>query len=240
MALAHYGINLEDVRAALASANANRPKGVVETDKLRYQVYTNDTGTVASGLRRVLVIAYRDGSAVRLSDVASVIDGVESTKNIGLFNGKNAVLVVIFRAPGANIIQTVDALKKRLPALQGRPAGQDIDLDVAQDRSTTIRASRWPMWRRNLASISVILVIGVVAFFLQSGRARPWWCPAWRSACPCWAPSGAMYMMGFSLDNLSLMALTVATGFVVDDAIVVLENTTRHVEKGMHRASRPR
>jgi multidrug efflux pump len=228
-ALAHYGINLEDLRAALASANANRPKGQVESAKLRYQIYTNDAGTVAADYAH-LVIAYRNQSAVRLSDVAKVYDGVEDVHNMGLYNGKNAVVVTVTRSPGANIIQTVALIKKRLPFLaESLPA--DIDVTLALDRSVTIRASLADV-ERTLA-ISVLLVVGVVAFFLQSGGATL--IPSVCVTVSLLGTLGVMYLLGFSLDNLSLMALTVATGFVVDDAIVVVENTTRHVEMGMSR-----
>ncbi len=228
-ALAHYGVNLEDVRAALSSANANRPKGVVETAGLRYQIYTNDAGTVAADYAH-LVIAYRNKAPVRLSDVAKVFDGVEDVHNMGLYNGKNAVLVIVTRSPGANIIRTVGLIKKRLPTLAAAlPA--DVDVSLALDRSVTIRASLADV-ERTLA-ISVVLVVGVVAFFLQSGGATL--IPSVCVTVSLLGTLGVMYLLGFSLDNLSLMALTVATGFVVDDAIVVVENTTRHVEKGMSR-----
>ena len=228
-ALAHYGINLEDLRAALASANANRPKGVVESAGLRYQIYTNDAGTVAADYAH-LVIAYRNQSPVRLSDVAKVYDGVEDLHNMGLYNGKDAVVAIVTRSPGANIIKTVELIKKRLPVLAAAlPA--DIDVTLALDRSVTIRASLGDV-ERTLA-ISVVLVVGVVAFFLQSGGATL--IPSVCVTASLLGTLGAMYLLGFSLDNLSLMALTVATGFVVDDAIVVVENTTRHVEGGMPR-----
>ncbi len=229
MALSRYGIALEDVRAALSAANANRPKGVVDTGALRYQIYTNDAGRVAKDYSG-LVVAYRNGSAVRLSDVAEVVDGPEDTHNVGLVNGVNSIAVIVSRAPGANIIQTVDALKKRLPIIKAALPG-DVDLEVAMDRSTTIRASLADV-ERTLA-IAVLLVIGVVAFFLQSGGATL--VPSVAVTVSLLGTLGVMYLLGFSLDNLSLMALTIATGFVVDDAIVVLENITRNVEKGIPR-----
>ena len=229
MALSRYGIALEDVRAALSAANANRPKGVVDTGPLRYQIYTNDAGRVAKDYSS-LVIAYRNGSAVRLHDVAEVVDGPEDIHNVGLVNGVNSIAVIVSRAPGANIIQTVDALKKRLPIIKSALPG-DVDLTVAMDRSTTIRASLADV-ERTLA-FSVILVIGVVAFFLQSGGATL--VPSVAVTVSLLGTLGVMCLLGFSLDNLSLMALTIATGFVVDDAIVVLENITRNVEKGMPR-----
>ncbi|HTX47818.1 MAG TPA: efflux RND transporter permease subunit [Caulobacteraceae bacterium] len=235
--LAQYGIGLEDVRAALASANANRPKGVIDDGQLRLQVYTNDSGTKAADYAP-MVIAYRNGSAVRLSDVAQVYDGVEDVHNLGVFvkkvNGQPvtapAVVVQIMREPGANIISTVERVKARLPAV-AEALPQDIKVDVAVDRTTTIRASVNDVERTVL--IAVVLVVGVVAFFLMNGRAVI--IPSVAVAVSLLGALGVMFLLGFSLDNLSLMALTISTGFVVDDAIVVLENITRHVEAGMNR-----
>ncbi|MDR3512938.1 MAG: efflux RND transporter permease subunit [Caulobacteraceae bacterium] len=228
-ALAKYGIGLEDVRAALASANANRPKGLVQDGERRLQIYTNDQGVRASDYRP-LVIAYRNGSAVRLTDVAAVTDGQEDIHNLGLFNGEPAIVVRITREPGANIVSTVDAIKKTLPLLQAElPA--DIAMAVAVDRTTTIRASLNDV-ERTLA-IAILLVVAVVAVFLRNGRATL--VPAVAVTVSLLGTLGVMFLLGFSLDNLSLMALTVSTGFVVDDAIVVLENITRHLESGMDR-----
>ncbi len=229
LALSQYGIALEDVRAALAASNANRPKGVVDTGDQRYQLYTNDAGRYAKDYAP-LVIAYRNGRAVRLQDVADVVDGPEDIHNTGLVNGQNAVTVVVSRAPGANIIQTVDAVKARLPAIMAA-IPQDIELKPVIDRSITIRASLADV-ERTLA-ISTVLVIAVVAFFLQSGGATL--VPSVAVTVSLLGTIGVMFLMGFSLNNLSLMALTISTGFVVDDAIVVLENITRNVEKGMPR-----
>jgi multidrug efflux pump len=235
--LAKYGIGLEDVRSALASANANRPKGVIDDGAQRLQVYTNDAGTTAADYAPLL-IAYRNGSAVRLRDVASVVDGVEDTRNLGVFvhreGGKvvtsPAVIVTISRQPGANIISTVDQVKKRLPAVQ-EALPQDIDMNVAVDRTTTIRASLGDVERTVI--IATLLVVAVVAFFLMNGRAIL--IPSVAVTVSLLGTLGVMFLLGFSLDNLSLMALTISTGFVVDDAIVVLENVTRHVEAGMDR-----
>ncbi len=229
MALSHYGIAMEDVRAALSAANANRPKGVVDAGPLRYQLYTNDAGLHAADYAH-LVIGYRKNAPVRLTDIAQVWDGPEDINNLGLVNNVNAIGLIISRAPGANIIQTVDALKAKLPIIKAA-LPQDIDLLVAMDRSTTIRASLEDV-ERTLA-IAVILVIAVVAFFLQSGGATL--VPSVAVTVSLLGTLGVMYLAGFSLDNLSLMALTISTGFVVDDAIVVLENITRHVEEGMPR-----
>ncbi len=229
LALARYGIGLEDVRAALASANANRPKGVVQNDKLRFQIYTNDTGLTAAAYAPLLV-AYRSGAAVRLSDIAEVVDSVTDVHNFGLVNGKSAIVVVVSRQPAANIIGTVDRVKALIPTLRAAlPA--DIDLQVAVDRTITIRASLAEVERTVL--IAIVLVVGVVAFFLRNGRAVL--IPSVAVTASLLGALGVMYLLGFSLDNLSLMALTVSTGFVVDDAIVVLENVTRHVEAGMNR-----
>jgi multidrug efflux pump len=228
-ALFKYGIGLEDVRAALASANAHSPKGAIETGDRHFQIYDNDQATVAAEYKS-LIIAYRNGAPVRLTDVGDVIDQVENIRNAGLANGKPSVLVILFRAPGANIIDTVDRVYALLPELRAAisPA---IDLTAAVDRSTTIRASLKEV-ERTLA-ISVSLVILVVFLFLRSGRATL--VPSVAVPVSLIGTFAAMYMLGYSLDNLSLMALTVATGFVVDDAIVVLENVSRHIEAGVPR-----
>jgi multidrug efflux pump len=229
-ALFKYGIGLEDVRAALASANANSPKGAIESDGLHYQLYTNDQASHAVDYQP-LVIAYRNGSAVRLSDVADVQDSVENLRNAGLANGKPAVLVILFRQPGANIIDTVDSVKASIPQLMAAMP-RDIDLLIANDRSTTIRSSLHDTEKTLL--IAVALVTLVVFLFLRNIRATM--IPAIAVPVSIIGTFGTMYLLGYSLDNLSLMALTVATGFVVDDAIVVLENISRHIEAGMPRA----
>jgi multidrug efflux pump len=228
-ALFKYGIGLEDVRAALASANANSPKGSIESANLHYQLYTNDQATHADDYKP-LVIAYRNGAAVRLSDMADVQDSVENLRNLGLSQGKPAVLVILFRQPGANIIETVDSVKAAIPQLMAAmPA--DMNLLIANDRTTTIRASLRDTERTLL--IAVGLVTLVVFLFLRSVRATL--IPAIAVPVSIIGTFGTMYLLGYSLDNLSLMALTVATGFVVDDAIVVLENISRHLEDGMPR-----
>ncbi len=229
LALARYGVGLEDVRAALASANANRPKGVIDDGGLRFQIYTNDSGVKAADFAPLIVVA-RGGATVRLSDIAQVNDGVEDVHNIGLINGRPAITVVLTRQPGANIIGTVDRIKALIPALK-KVLPEDVDLQVAVDRTITIRASLADVECSVL--ISTLLVIGVVAFFLHNGRAVL--IPSVAVTVSLLGAVGVMFLLGFSLDNLSLMALTVATGFVVDDAIVVLENVTRHVEAGMSR-----
>ena len=228
-ALAQYGIGLEDVRAALASANANRPKGVVEEGAQRLQIYTNDSGVAAKDYAP-LIIAYRNGDAVRLSDVAQVIDGQEDVHNLGLFNGEPSVVVQITKQPGANVIATVDAIKADLPVIQAA-LPPDIDMHIAVDQTTTIRSSLAEVERTLL--IATLLVVLVVALFLRTASSTL--IPAVAVVVSLMGTLGVMYLCGFSLDNLSLMALTVSTGFVVDDAIVVLENITRHIEQGMNR-----
>jgi multidrug efflux pump len=228
-ALNKYGIGLEDVRAALASTNAHAPKGDIEVGDRHYQIYDNDQAT-KSPEYRPLMIAYRNGAAVRLSDVAEIVDGNENIRNAGIANGKPSVLVVVYRSPGANIIDTVDRVYALLPELQAAisPA---IDITPAVDRSITIRASLKDVERTLM--ISVILVVLVVYVFLRSGRATV--VPSIAVPVSLVGTFAAMYMLNYSLDNLSLMALTIATGFVVDDAIVVLENISRHVEAGVPR-----
>ncbi|HZL59623.1 MAG TPA: efflux RND transporter permease subunit [Stellaceae bacterium] len=228
-ALFKYGIGLEDVRAALSAANAHAPKGAIEDSGRHYQIYDNDQARTAAEFQG-LVIAYRNGAAVRLEDIADVQDSVENVRNAGLANGKPAVLIIIYRQPGGNIIDTVDRVTAALPQLQVEiPAA--IDINVAVDRSTTIRTSLSDVERTLV--ISTLLVILVVFLFLRNGRATL--IPSVAVPVSLIGTFGVMYLLGYSLDNLSLMALTVATGFVVDDAIVVLENTTRHIEAGMPR-----
>jgi multidrug efflux pump len=228
-ALFKYGIGLEDVRAALASANANSPKGTIDDGDQRYQIYTNDQSTKAADYAP-LVIAYRNGAAVQLSDVAAVNDSVEDVRNLGLSNGQPSVLVIVFRQPGANIIDTIDSVKEALPHLQAAmPA--DVNVTVAIDRSTTIRASLRDTELTLL--IAITLVTLVVYFFLRNFRATL--IPGIAVPISILGTFGGMYLLGYSLDILSLMALTIATGFVVDDAIVVLENISRHLEEGMPR-----
>ena len=226
-AIYKYGIGLEDVRAALGSANAHSPKGGIDVGDQRYQIYANDQANKAADYQS-LIVAYRNGAAVHLSDVGEVTDGVENLRNAGLANGKPAVLIILYRQPGANIISTVDRIKALMPQLQASisPA---IDLGLAADRSTTIRTSLRDVERTLI--LAVLLVIVVVFAFLRNLRATL--IPVVAVSVSLVATFAAMYLIGYSLDNLSLMALTVATGFVVDDAIVVLENITRHIEDGM-------
>ena len=228
-AIFHYGIGLEDVRAALASANANSPKGAIEDDDYYYQVYANDQVSRADQYRD-LVIAYRHGAPVRLSDVAEVLDSVEDLRNAGLVNGNPGIVVSLSRQPGANIIEAVDGVRAELPRLIASLPG-DIDLTVAVDRSKTIRQSLHDTEKTLV--IAVVLVILVVFAFLRSVRAAAIASVAVPTSII--GSFGVMYLLGFSLDNLSLMALTISTGFVVDDAIVVLENISRYLEQGMPR-----
>jgi multidrug efflux pump len=228
-ALANYGISLEGVRAALSSANAHAPKGAIQQNGQNFQLYTNDQASKAREYQS-LIVAYRNGAAVRLSDIAQINDSVENLRNFGLANGSPAVLVLVFRSPAANIISTIDAVMDALPQLEAS-IPNDIKLTVVTDRSTTIRASLHDVERT--LSIAVVLVIAVVFLFLRDPRAGL--IPTVAVPVSLAGTIGVMYLLGFSLDNLSLMALTISTGFVVDDAIVVLENITRHVEAGMSR-----
>ncbi|ATD62277.1 MAG: efflux RND transporter permease subunit [Janthinobacterium svalbardensis] len=231
--LNHYAVSMEDVRAAIQASNANRPKGAISGDARRLQIYSG--ASTASGGRsaadyRSLVVAWRDGAAIRLDDVAEVVDGVENNNTLGLFNGDPAVIVLITRQPGANVIATVDGVRALLPQLQAQLPG-DIKLQVASDSTNSIRSSLHEI--EFTLILSIVLVVLVVSAFLRSVRATI--IPAVATIVSLLGTFGVMYMLGFSLNNLSLMALTVATGFVVDDAIVVLENTQRHIEAGMDR-----
>jgi multidrug efflux pump len=227
--LFHYGIGLEDIRSALSSANANSPKGVIDVGASRWQIYTNDQSSKAADYRP-LVVAYRNGDSVRLRDVADVQDSVQDVRNLGLSDGKPAVLVIIFRQPGANIITTIDGVRAAVPRLRAA-LPKDMDITFASDRSTTIRASLNDT--QSTLAIAVLLVVAVVYTFLRNGRATL--IPAVAVPVSIIGTFGVMVLLGYSLDNLSLMALTIATGFVVDDAIVVLENISRHLEDGVPR-----
>jgi multidrug efflux pump len=228
-AMFKYGIGLEDVRAALASANANSPKGTIDDGDRRFQIYTNDQSIKAADYAP-LVIAYRNGASVRLSDVAEVADSVEDVRNLGLSNGQPSVLVILFRQPGANIIDTIDGIKAALPHLEAAmPA--DVNVTIAIDRSITIRQSLRDT--EFTLAMAIVLVTLVVYLFLRDVRSTM--IPFVAVPVSIIGTFGAMYLLGYSLDVLSLMALTIATGFVVDDAIVVLENVSRHLEAGMPR-----
>jgi multidrug efflux pump len=225
-ALDKYGIGFEDVRMAITSTNANRPKGAVEDGDRHWQIGANDQARRAAEYMP-LIVAYKDGAPVRLSDVADVVDSVQDLRNAGSADGRPSVLLIVNRQPGANIIETVDRVRALVPQLRASiPAA--IDMRVVQDRTPTIRASLREVERALV--ISFALVILVVFLFLRNGRAAL--IPSVAVPVSLIGTFGVMYIAGFSLDNLSLMALTIATGFVVDDAIVVLENVSRHLEHG--------
>ncbi len=226
LALAHYGIGLEDVRAALAAANANIPKGELADPAARWTLTSTDQ-LFRANQYRPLIVAYRKGAPVRLSDIASVEDSLEDYRAGGLANGKKAVLLVVFRQPGANIIGTVDRIMATMPELQAS-IPPSVKLSVVNDRTGTIRASVRDI--EFTLALTVALVVMVIFLFLRN---------VWATVIPSVAlplslvgTFGAMYLLGYSIDNLSLMALAVATGFVVDDAIVVIENITRYLEMG--------
>jgi len=222
-----YGIGLEQVRSAVAATNANTPKGFLSDDRERWEIGANDQLLHAADYAP-LIVAYHDGSPVRVRDVGQAVDSVEDIRSAGYLNGKPAVMVIVFRQPGANIIEAVDGVREALPQVAAAiPRG--IDLSVVMDQTTTIRASVHDVERTLV--ISILLVILVVFAFLRSPRTAM--IPSVAVPLSLVGTFGIMYLLGYSLDNLSLMALTISTGFVVDDAIVVIENITRHVEAGM-------
>jgi len=221
------GVGLDTVRNALNAANANHPKGAVSND-LRMYTFSDTDQLFTADQYRPLIVAYNKGAPVRLGDVADVEDSVSDRRNIGLANGKPGVLIIVFRQPGANIIETVDRVRTLMPFLRSSisPA---INLSIAMDRTVTVRASVKDI--ETTLIISVILVILVVFAFLRTVRATI--IPSIAVPLSLVGTFGGMYLLNYSLDNLSLMALAISTGFVVDDAIVVLENITRYVEHGM-------
>ena len=226
-ALNKYGIGAEDVRAAIVATNANRPKGSLEDGDRRWQILANDQAKTAAEYLPTIV-AYRNGAPVRLADIAQVADSVQDIRNAGLVNGKPAVMLILNRQPGANIIETVDQVKQLLPLLRASiPAA--ITLSVASDRTPTIRASLRGVEHTLL--ISIALVVLVVFLFLRDIRAAL--IPSVAVSVSLIGTFGVMYLAGFSLNNISLMALTVGVGFVVDDAVVMLENISRHIENGV-------
>jgi multidrug efflux pump len=222
-----YGIGLEDVRAAISAANANSAKGHLDVGDQRYVVKSNDQITHAAPYRD-LVVAYRNGAPVQLRDVADVKDSNENIRNAGLFNGKSAILVVVYPMPGSNVVSTVAQIRKVLPAIEAT-LPSSVHVGVAIDRSESVRSSVGDTERTLF--IAVLLVVGVVFIFLQSPRATL--VPAVALPLSIVGTFGPMYLLGYSIDNLSLMALTIGTGFVVDDAVVVLENIVRHMELGL-------
>jgi len=225
--LQSYGLTMPQVQAALSVQNADLPTGQIANDSMTADIQTNDQIDRASQYRP-LIIGYHDGQAVTLSDVADVYDGSQNVRTAGYTNGVPSVTVIIFRQPGANVIATVDRIKAQLPALEAdMPAG--IDLHIVHDRTITIRSSVHDV--EITLSISILLVILVVFVFLRSPRSTL--IPSIAVPVSLIGTFAVMYLLGYSLDNLSLMALTISTGFVVDDAIVVMENITRHLEAGM-------
>jgi multidrug efflux pump len=228
-ALFKYGIGLEDVRAGLTNANAHAPKGAIEDGDRHYQIYVNDQARLAAQYRD-LIIGYRNNAPVRLSDVAQVIDSVENIRNAAMTDGRPAIQVMVQRQPDANIIDTVDRIKALIPELQAALPG-NIEVSLVSDRSSSIRTSLFEIERTLV--ISVLLVTFIVFVFLRDIRSAL--IPTIAVPVSLIGTFGVMYLFNFSLDNFSLMALTVATGFVVDDAIVVLENVTRHLEAGKPR-----
>jgi multidrug efflux pump len=228
-ALSKYGIGLEDVRAALAAANASSPKGAVQAGGRRFQIHTNDQAPKAKDYQR-LVIAYRNGSAVRLSDVAEAVDSVEDHWPAAVTNGKASILLRIYGAPGANVIATVDRIKARVERLRAAlPTA--INVDIVSDRTATIRRSLRDLEHALL--IAGALVILTVFAFLRSARAIL--IPAIVVPVSILGTLGFMYLLRYSLNSVSLMALIVVTGLVIDDSVVVVENISRHIESGMPR-----
>ncbi|HEY7240183.1 MAG TPA: efflux RND transporter permease subunit, partial [Burkholderiales bacterium] len=226
-AVSKYGIAFSDVRAAINATNVNRPKGALDSGDHHWQIYANDQAKQAADYAPIIV-SYRNGAAVRLSDIAEVVDSVQDLRTAGSANGRPAVFVILNRQPGANIIDTTDRVRELLPLLRASiPAA--INLEVMMERTTTIRASLREV--EIALAIAIGLVIVVVLVFLRNLRATL--IPAVAVPVSLIASFGVMYLAGFSINNLSLMALTIATGFVVDDAVVVLENVSRHIEEGM-------
>jgi multidrug efflux pump len=225
--LAHYGLSLGNLQTVLSAQNANLPKGALTNGDINADILANDQIMLAADYRQ-LVVGYSNGAAVRLQDVAEVTDGVQNSRAAGYLNGKRAVMLIIFRQPGANIIQTVDNIRAQLPIIKAS-INSGIDITVVLDRTTTIRASVKDVERTLITS--TMLVVIVVFLFLRNLRST--FIPGIAMPVSLIGTFAVMYLFGYSIDNLSLMALTIATGFVVDDAIVVMENITRHIEAGM-------
>jgi len=222
-----YGIGLEQVRGVLAAANSNTPKGHFSDGQRAWEVGANDQMFHAIDYQP-LIVTYKNGSAVHISDVGRAVDSVEDLRNAGYANGRPSITIVIFKQPGANVIETVDRIRAELPRLKAS-IPQAIDVRVIIDQTVTIRASVHDVERSLL--ISVALVVLVVFAFLRSPRST--FIPSVAVPVSLIGTCGVMYLMHYSIDNLSLMALTISTGFVVDDAIVVIENITRYLEQGM-------
>jgi multidrug efflux pump len=226
-ALNNMGLSLEDLRTALSNSNLNRPTGSISDDQRTWTLKTSDQLYKARDYAPLLV-TYRNGAPVRVADVAKVVDSWEDVRTSGGKDGEPAILLIVFRQPGANIIDTVDRVRALLPQLQAE-IPQGIKLEVVMDRTTTIRASVRDV--EITLCLSILLVIFVVFLFLRDWRSTL--IPSVAVPVSLIGTFGVMYLCGYSVDNLSLMALTIATGFVVDDAIVVIENITRHLEAGM-------
>ncbi|EIC29988.1 multidrug efflux RND transporter permease subunit [Methylomicrobium album] len=224
--LAKYDLSLEDVRSTITAANTNRPKGSLAVGDRQWQIQTNDQAKRAEEYNP-LIVAYRNGAPVRISDLGEAVDSVEDLRNAGVKNGKPSVLLILFKQPGANILETVEQVQAMLPQLAAM-IPSTIDLSVVVDRSLTIRASVDEVEHSLL--IAIALVIMVILLFLR--RLRSALIPVIAVPVSLIGACAVMYLCDYSLDNLSLMALTIATGFVVDDAIVVLENISRHIEEG--------
>ncbi|MCB5184917.1 multidrug efflux RND transporter permease subunit [Methylobacillus gramineus] len=225
-ALSQQGLSLDDVRTAINAANGSGPKGFLQDDEYSWQIDANDRLLRAKDYRP-LIIANRQGAVTRLSDVATVYDSVEDVRNVGFHNNQRAILLIVSRESGANIIEMIDDIRSQLPSIQSS-LGDDIKLTVVEDRSPNIRASLHEA--EFTLMISVALVILVVYIFLKNGRATL--IPALAVPVSLIATFAAMYLCGFSLNNLSLMALIISTGFVVDDAIVVVEHISKRIEQG--------
>ena len=222
-----YGIGLEDVRAAISAANADSAKGHLDQGDQRYVVLSNDQITKAAPYRD-LVVAYRNGAPVLLRDVAKVRDSNENIRNAGLYNGKSAVLVIVYPMPGSNIVSTVAQIRNVLPSIEATlpTASMSTSRSTARNRC----GPRWPIPSARCSSPCCWWSAWCSS---SCSRRAPRWCRRWRCRCRSWARFGPMYLLGYSIDNLSLMALTIGTGFVVDDAVVVLENIVRHLELGL-------
>jgi multidrug efflux pump len=226
-ALARQGLGTEEIRAAIVAANANRPKGSIDDGERTWQIGANDQARSAADYT-ALIVGYRNGNPIRLGDIARVEDSVQDVRNAGLSNGRPAVLLVVNRQPNANIIDTVDRIYALLPLLRAS-IPDSIRLEIVLDRTPTIRASLREVWHSLLIAIGLVICVT----FLFLGQWRSALIPAVAVPVSLVGTLAVMYLCGFSLNNLSLMALTIATGFVVDDAIIVLENTARHIEEGM-------
>ena len=224
--LTSHGLSLENVRAAVVAHNTNRPKGVVEDGDRAWQIEANDQARTAADYAP-LILRYREGRAVRLGDVADVVDSVQDLRNYGTADGKPAILLILNKQPGANVIEAVQRVRALLPRLEAT-IPESLRMEIVSDRTPSLKASILEIQRA--LAMSVALVVLVVGLFLRRLRAAV--IPSVAVPVSLAGAFGVMYLMGYSLNNLSLMALTIATGFVVDDAIVVLENVTRHLERG--------